>query len=77
MSVLTLSAEKRMIDLYILDIVYHLEKDDFQAIKNMLYFCDEHEGYHIRPDTHESHMFLGEILTDAVVQGNFEETLYV
>lgn len=61
--------------LFILDHVYYLEEKDFRSIEHMLYICDEHEGYHIKPDTHEGYMFLGEILTSTVVQGNFEEKI--
>lgn len=67
--------EDKMRKLFILDHVYHLREKDFRALEDMLYICDEHEGYHIRPDTHETHMWLGEILTKAIVQGNFQEAL--
>lgn len=47
-------------------MVFNLSDDALCDIKDTLYYCDEHEGYHIRPDGYAGAMAVAEAMVFAI-----------
>lgn len=52
--------------LVVLGMEFNLADEVFEDIEDIVYFCDAHEGYHVKPDGHANAMAVAEAMVKAI-----------